>query len=92
MVAAPIIIGIAIISLEVRKTEWKEIGFDFKDLKLKNMFGHCCSCCIYFADQYLIDPIASKFAQPGLPEIFSMKGNVLKLLIGCYFMDNCSIL
>ena len=83
MVQVPILIAIAIISLEVRKTEWKEIGFDFKDFKIKKIcLGIAVAVLYHFADQYLIDPIVSKFAPPGLPEIFSMKGNVSKLLIG----------
>jgi len=36
----------------------------------------------FYTDQYLVNPIAEKFAPAGLPEIFSIKGNVSKLLIG----------
>ena len=35
MIQATILVPIAIISLEVRKTEWKEIGFSFKDFTIK---------------------------------------------------------
>ncbi len=83
VVSAMILIPIAIISLEVRKTEWKEIGFDFKDFKIRKIaLGITLAVLYYFANQYLFHPIISKFAQPGLPEIFSMKGDVAKYLIG----------
>ncbi len=83
MITAPILIAIAIISLELRKTEWKEIGFSFKDFNIKKIgLGIVIAVLYHFTHQYLIDPVISRFAPPGLPEIFSMKGNLTKLLIG----------
>jgi len=78
-----ILYPLCFVSLGIRKIEWNEIGFSFKDFKLKTIvIGIGIAILYYFADQYLVDPIASKFAPPGLPEIFSMKGNVKKLIIG----------
>ena len=83
MVSAPILYAMGFTSLGVRKTEWKKIGFDFKDFSLiKICLGIVAAVLYFFADHYLIDPIISNFAEPGLPEIFSMKGNVPKYLIG----------
>ena len=83
MLQATILVPIAIISLEVRKTEWKEIGFSFKDFTLKKIFFGIVVAILYsLSDQYLFSPIISKFSSSGLPEIFSMKGNVTKLVIG----------
>jgi membrane protease YdiL (CAAX protease family) len=83
MLQASILVPIAIISLELRKTEWKEIGFSIKDFTIKKIFLGMAVAVLYsFADQYLISPVISKFTSSGLPEIFSMKGNVTKLLIG----------
>jgi membrane protease YdiL (CAAX protease family) len=78
-----ILYPLALTSLGIRKIEWKEIGFSFKDFTIKNiLLGIGVAILYHYADQYLVDPIASKFAPPGLPEIFNMKGNVSKLTIG----------
>lgn len=78
-----ILYPLALTSLGIRKIEWNEIGFSFKDFSIKKiLLGIGIAILYHYADQYLVDPIASKFAPPGLPEIFSMKGNVSKLIIG----------
>ncbi len=78
-----ILYPLALTSLGIRKIEWKEIGFSFKDFTIKKiLLGIGVAILYHYADQYLVDPIASRFAAPGLPEIFSMKGNVSKLIIG----------
>lgn len=78
-----ILYPLALTSLGIRKIEWKEIGFSFKDFKIKKIaLGIGVAILYHYLDQYVVDPIASKFAPPGLPEIFSMKGNVSKLIIG----------
>jgi membrane protease YdiL (CAAX protease family) len=81
--SAVILFPLAFTSLGIRNIEWKQIGFDFKDFGIKKIgIGIAVAVLYHYADEYLIDPVASKFAPPGLPEIFSMKGNVNKLIIG----------
>lgn len=78
-----IIYPLALTSLGVRKIEWNEIGLDFKDFSIKKILtGIGVAILYYFIIQYLVDPVASKFAPPGLPEIFSIQGDVPKYLIG----------
>lgn len=75
--------AIAITSLGIRKIEWNNIGFSLKQFTLKSvLIGILVAILYFFTDQYLVNPIASKFAPAGLPEIFSIKGNVSKLIIG----------
>lgn len=82
-ITGPILYGIAVLSLVVRNTEWHEIGFAFKDFTWKKIgIGVAVAFAYHFADQYLIDPVIEKIAPAGLPEIFSMKGDVTKLVIG----------
>lgn len=83
MLSVPLLIGIAIMSLIVRDTEWIEIGFAFKDFSMKKIgIGLALAIAYHYIDVYIMDPIISKFAPYGLPEIFSMQGNVTKLIIG----------
>ena len=82
-ITGPILYGLGLSSLGIRKTEWKDIGFAFADFTLKRIgIGIVVAIAYYFAHQYVIDPLLSAITQPGLPEIFSMKGNILKLAIG----------
>lgn len=83
MLSVPLLIGIAIMSLIVKDTEWIEIGFSFKDFSFKKIgIGLLIAIVYHYIDEYLMDPIISKYTPSGLPEIFSMKGNVTKLIIG----------
>lgn len=78
-----ILYPLALTSLGIRKIEWKDIGFSFKDFSIKKiLLGIVVAIVYYYAEQYIIGPIASKFAPEGLPEIFDIKGNVSKLIIG----------
>ena len=78
-----ILYPLAFTSLGLRKVEWDDIGFRFKDFNFnKILIGIGLALVYFFADQYIVNPIASKFAEPGLPEVFSIKGNVTKFLIG----------
>ena len=74
---------LALTSIGVRKVEWSDIGLKRTDFTVKNILtGVAIAVVYYFTDQYLINPIASKFAPPGLPEIFNIKGDLPKYLIG----------
>lgn len=83
IISGPLLVGIAILSLELRNTQWIEIGFSFKDFSIKKISVGIALAVFYVGlDQYVVDDLISKIAEPGLPEIFSMKGDIIKLIIG----------
>lgn len=78
-----ILYPLALTSLGVRKIEWRDIGFGFKDFTIfKILLGVAVAVAYYFIDQNIVNPIASRFAAPGLPEIFNIQGDVSKYIIG----------
>lgn len=78
-----ILYPLALTSLGIRKIEWHQIGLIAKDFNIKKIgLGIGIAIVYHYADLYFVDPIMSKFSNSSLPEIFSMKGDVTKLVIG----------
>ncbi|MFN8331869.1 MAG: hypothetical protein U0T81_11745 [Saprospiraceae bacterium] len=70
--------------LRVRKIEWRDIGFGFKDFTIFKICQGCCRSSLLFYEPEYCKSIASRFAKkaPGLPEIFNIQGDVSKYIIG----------
>ena len=78
----PILIVIVIGSLKTRKLKYRDIGFIKTDFNLKNILLGIGVAFFYFGLFYFIDPFLSKFTSGNLPEVFDIKEDIPKLIIG----------
>ncbi len=82
-ITAPLMILISIVSMEVRKIEWHEIGFAFKYFTIKNIIiGLGVAGIYHFVDLYAVQLIADKFAPSHISEVFDMEKSIPKLILG----------
>lgn len=80
----PVLIGIVIFSLKTRELKYRDIGFIRADFKLKNILAGIGIGIIYLALFYLIEPLISRFTSDHLPEVFNIKQDFPKLLVGLF--------
>lgn len=80
----PVLIAIVILSLKARELNYRDIGFIKTDFKLKNILIGIGFGLIYFGLFYLIEPLLSKFTSDHLPEVFNIKNDLPKLLLGIF--------
>ena len=81
-IVIPILVVIAIGSLKIRKLKYRELGFIKTDFKLKNILLGIGVAFFYFGLFYFIDPFLSRFTNGSLPEVFDIKEDIPKLIIG----------